>query len=224
MGETISFQHPNGQWGKGYLAAPPRGDRAPAVIVLHEWWGLTDPIREIADRLATAGYRALAVDLYGGAVAATPLEGMRLLKSFDFDAAAAEDTRGALRHMKASGGRAAVLGFSLGGAVALLSAIRVPECDAAISFYGIPLDPRVNLGDVRVPVQSHLAQVDEWYKPAVMDRLEASLSGAAVRCEVHRYGARHGFSSSASAEIRDPVASATAWRRSLDFLARSLSP
>lgn len=219
----IRTRRPDGDDTAGYLAVPEGGEDVPLVLVLHEWWGLTEDVRDVADRLAAEGYRALAVDMYRGFIANAPLDGMRRLKSFDFCAAAEQDIRGALEQMRA-GGRAAILGFSLGSAVALIAAERVPGCDAAIGFYGIPRDTDADPRGLRVPVQVHFAESDDFFRPAAIARFEAKLRESAAGAEIYRYQASHGFFSTRPGGCYDPHAASAAWERALAFLAKHLRP
>src|SRR5208283_885311 len=103
MGKTISYHRPDGGTVNGYLAEGARGAFAPGIVVIQEWWGLNDQIRGVADKLAGAGYRALVPDLYRGKVALEANEAEHLMKGLDFGVAAAQDVRGAVLYLKATG-------------------------------------------------------------------------------------------------------------------------
>lgn len=114
MGEMITFSTPNGGSAKGYLAQAAAGAGAPGLVVIQEWWGLNDQIKGVADRFAGAGYNAIAPDLYQGRVTGDPDEANHLMDGLDWVGAAEQDIRGAVQHLKAGGGKAAVLGFCMG--------------------------------------------------------------------------------------------------------------
>lgn len=194
------------------------------MVLLHEWWGLTPTVEQLAARLAAEGYRTLAVDYYRGFVASSKLEAMRQRMSLDLQEVVTQDVRGAVRHLKASGGRVAVLGFSLGGAVAMTAACHLPELDAAVCFYGLPPARAADPGAVSIPLQAHFALSDEWYPVPVIDALEARLREGGVEHEFHRYPARHGFFSSHWPEEYDAAAAGQAWERLLAFLSARLGP
>src|SRR3990172_4672049 len=94
MGKMISYKRPDGQSVNGYLAEPAQGAAAPGIVVIQEWWGLNDQIKGVADKLATAGYRALVPDLYRGKVALAANEAEHLMNDLNFGDAAGQGGRG----------------------------------------------------------------------------------------------------------------------------------
>lgn len=219
MGERITFDRPDGGECPGYYVQPDAGDGAPGVVVLQEWWGLDQHIRDVAGRLAASGYRALVPDLYRGKVTLEAAEAEHLMAALDFRDAASQDVRGAVECLKRSSERVAVMGFCMGGALSILAAIHVAELDAVCCWYGVPPPEAGDPRTIRIPVQGHFALQDEYFPPAVVDALEAKLKEAGVRYEFYRYPASHGFGRE-SASYHDPAAAALAWQRSLNFLAR----
>src|SRR5712664_1498661 len=173
MGEMIQFKRPDGKTCAGYLATPKEGSSAHGIVVIQEWWGLNDQIKKTADRFAGAGYRALVPDLYRGKVATAADEANHLMANLNFPDAATQDIRGAVQYLKQTSKKVAVGGFCLGGALTLLSAVRVPEMDAGACFYGIPpaevLDPK----GIKIPLICHFADHDDWCTPAKVNELEA---------------------------------------------------
>src|SRR5438128_116757 len=132
MGTRISYSRPDGKETSGYLAKAGSAN-APGVVVVQEWWGLQDQIRGICDRLALAGYEALAPDLFSGKVipyhdeAAANAE----LTSLNFLDATDQTVRGAALYLGKTGGKVGIVGFCMGGAVAILAAMRIAEISAA---------------------------------------------------------------------------------------------
>jgi carboxymethylenebutenolidase len=229
MGKMVSFKRPDGKGVNGYLAEPAGGAGAPGMVVIQEWWGLTDQIKGVADRLARAGYRALVPDLYRGKVAVEAKEAEHLMQGLNFGDAAGQDIRGAVQYLKSSGsGKAGVTGFCMGGALTVLSACNVPEADAAVIWYGYPPLEYVDAGKIKAPLLGHWATEDEFFKIAGVDALEKKLKDAGAKFEFHRYQAKHAFAN----EIADtknlpplkynPNAAQTAWERTLDFLGKTL--
>ena len=225
MGQSIAFRCPDGSTCEGYLAevadAAVAADAAVGIVVLQEWWGLNDQIRGTAERFAAAGFTALAPDLYQGRVTTDPDEASHLMTGLDWPGACAVEVRGALQHLKAKLPKAAVSGFCMGGALAVIAAAKLPECDAAVSFYGIPPEDQAHPADMKVPFQGHFAKADEWCTPEAVDRLEAALALASIPWEIHRYGAAHGFFNE-TIEAYDAAACEHSWARTLDFLAKHL--
>jgi len=218
MGEHLTFKRPDGKECSGYYAKP-AADRAPGIVVIQEWWGLDDHLKAVADRLASAGYRALAPDLYRGKVTLVAAEAAHLMGSLDFRDAATQDLRGAVQYLKQSSPKVATIGFCMGGALAILTAIHVPEVDAISCWYGLPPPEAGDARRIRIPVQGHFALKDEYFPPAQVDALEARMREGRVRHEFYRYQANHAFGNETGSSY-DPEAARLAWQRSLDFLAK----
>src|SRR5690349_16692037 len=138
MSGMVSFLRPDGQTCSGFYAEPAGGATAPGIVVIQEWWGVNDQIKGVAAKLADAGYRALVPDLYRGKIGVDAQEAEHLMNNLDFGDAASQDIRGAVMHLKSAGSKVAVMGFCMGGALSLLSATKVPELDAVVSWYGMP--------------------------------------------------------------------------------------
>lgn len=215
MGTMIEFARPDGGRTKGYLAIAGQG--RPGVVVIQEWWGLNDQICGVADRFARAGYNALAPDLYKGRVAAAPDEANHLMSGLDFADATHQDLRGAAQHLKSQGGKLAVMGFCMGGALTIAAAVHVPEFAAGVCFYGIPDKKFADPAQVRVPLQGHFANKDDWCTPAAVDELETALQRAGVPHEIYRYEAAHAFANEHSSAY-DVACANQAWERMAAFL------
>lgn len=220
----IRFERPDGEQGGGYLAEPAGGEDAPGVVVVHEWWGVNEQIRAVADRLAQRGYRALAVDLFGGRLAKDTQEASELRTTLDDVAAVEQDVRGAVSYLqrKAPGVKVAVLGFCMGGRMAQLASVRVPEIAAAVSFYGNPKPPAVDLGQAKAPLLLHFATDDEFIPQESVTDAEAELLAGGVPHELHWYEAQHAFANERRPEVYDAAAAQLAWERTNAFLDRTL--
>jgi carboxymethylenebutenolidase len=215
MGATIKFRCPDGGEASGYLAEAD-GARA-GVVVIQEWWGLNDQIKGVEERFAAAGFTALAPDLYDGRVTSEPDEANHLMTGLDWVGATEVEVRGALQYLKARLEKAAVMGFCMGGALAVIAAAKLTECDAAVCYYGIPPKEQADPAEVRVPFQGHFANNDDWCTPAAVDAFEAALEGTGVTQEIHRYQAAHAFFNE-TIEPYDARAAAQSWQRTLAFL------
>lgn len=211
----IAFNCPNGSTASGYLAELD-GARA-GVVVIQEWWGLNDQIKGVAERFAAAGITALAPDLYHGRVTGEPDEASHLMDGLDWIGATEVEVLGALQYLKARLERAAVMGFCLGGALSVIAAAKLADCDAAVCYYGIPPKEQAEPAHIRVPFQGHFATDDDWCTPAAVDAFETALRGAGVDQEIHRYDAAHAFFNE-TVEAYDAQAAAQSWQRTLAFL------
>ena len=218
MGEAIQFNCPDGNTAPGYLALPAAGADAPGVVVIQEWWGMNSQIKSVADRYAAAGYRALVPDLYRGRVTQDPDEANHMMSGLDWGGATHQDIRGAVQHLKAGGQKAAVLGFCMGGALTIMAGVHIPELDAGVCFYGIPPKEAADPRQIRVPLQSHFANQDDWCTPDAVNALEEDLKAGGVNHELFRYDAQHGFVNNERPEVYDAAAADEAISRSLAFL------
>jgi carboxymethylenebutenolidase len=224
MGKMISFPRTSGGTAQGYLSEA-KDPKAPGVVVIQEWWGLQGQIKAVCDRLGEAGFSALAPDLYGGKVvpyhdAAAANAAMGAL---DFKASTDEAVRGAVKHLKARGGKVGLTGFCMGGAVTVIGAVRIPELDAAVCFYGLPPEAVAAPQDIRVPFQGHFASEDDWCTPAAVDQLEKKLKAAGKTFEIHRYQGKHAFMNSERKEVYAAEAAKLAWERCLAFFRKHLA-
>ena len=140
MSEPIRFTSRQGDQIDGALAVPAGSQLVPGVVVVQEWWGLTDHIRGFADRWAGAGMLALAPDLYRGVVATSAEQAGGLMRDLD-RARAIADLGGAVDALRAHprcNGAVIVTGYCMGGALSLGLAATTPDLAAVIAFYGVP--------------------------------------------------------------------------------------
>jgi carboxymethylenebutenolidase len=216
MGQFIEYAQPDGAGARAYWAAaqPARG----AVVILHEWWGLNAQICAVADRLAQAGWAAMAPDWMGGRVTTDPAVAQRWAAELDAQTCITQTLAGAVQACGAAHQPVVLWGFCLGGALALRAAARVAGLSGVVSFYGLPepdaLDPRA----VQVPVLFHGARRDRWCTPARVRTWSQAMQAAGHAPTVYWYEADHAFFNDTRAEVFDPVSAALAWTRTLAFL------
>jgi carboxymethylenebutenolidase len=218
----ITFTRPDGQDAPGYVFPTARAD-APAIVLIQEWWGVNDQIRGVARRLAAAGYGVLIPDLYRGKLADNGDEASHLMQGLNFPDALHQDLVGAVRHAGGHHPKVGVMGFCMGGALTIAAAANIPELSAAVCFYGVPPAAIADPKTIHIPLQCHFAEQDTWCTPAVVADLEQQLREGNVPFELHRYAAQHGFLNESRPEVHDPAATALAWQRTLEFLARHLA-
>jgi carboxymethylenebutenolidase len=222
MGATVTFTRPDEAACDGYYAEPPAAAAAtPGIVVIQEWWGVNDQIKGVADKLAAAGYRTLVPDLYRGTVTLEWAEANHLMSNLDFVDAAGNDVAGAVAHLKQEGAKVGVLGFCMGGALAVLAGV-LTDADAAAAWYGVPPEEAADVTQMRMPLQGHFAQDDGFFTPAAVDALEQKLKSAGKAYEFYRYEAGHAFGNETGAAY-NPDCTAQAWERTMDFFARFLT-
>jgi carboxymethylenebutenolidase len=229
MGESVSFAS-NGDSADGYLALPASGS-GPGVMVVQEWWGLVPQIKATCDRFAAEGFVALAPDLFHGDIAEhTEMDkAAHLMQTLPADRAA-RDMGGAvdflLGHPAVDGDKIGVVGYCMGGMLALLVAARQGDkIGAAAPYYGAPLgDSGTDWSGLTAPVRGHFAGADDFFPAAAVEALEAELKamGKDVDLVVHE-GAGHAFMNDANVfGTHDAKLAAECWADTLAFLRTSL--
>src|ERR1700691_4507240 len=196
MGETVEFPS-NGHSATGYLATPPSG-RGPGVVLIQEWWGVNAHIRDLCDRFAAEGFVALAPDLYHGKATKEPDEAGKLLMELDLPRAA-RDMLGAGRWLaesdRTAGDRVGIVGFCMGGALAIYAATLSDVFAAVVTFYpyiGLTAAAQPDVTEIKGAVLGHFAEKDEAYTRQQIEDLESQLRGAGVDVEFFWYmGADH---------------------------------
>jgi carboxymethylenebutenolidase len=211
----------------GYLAMPQdAAEPLPGIIVIHEWWGLNDDIKAVTRRLASEGYVALAVDLYGGKTAATPDAAQALLNDVYADPdATRRNLQQAYDYLEkyAFAPRIATIGWDLGGGWALQTALLYPGAlDAAVMYYGQVLTDRDRLAPLNVPVLGFFGREDKTIPVREVQEFRSTLLDLGKNAEVlivpH---ADHSFANSSSGNY-DAQAANEAWTTTLAFLQRHL--
>jgi carboxymethylenebutenolidase len=223
----ITFTRPDGKECPAFYVEPTDGSRAPGVVIIQEWWGVNDQIKGVAKKFAAQGYRALVPDLYRGQVGLDAKEAEHLMSGLNFGDAAGQDIRGAVQYLKKTSAQVGVVGYCMGGALTLLSAVFVPEADAAVTWYGFPPLEYIDATKIKAPIQGHFATEDAFFPIAQVDALEERLTAAGVSHTFHRYRAQHAFGNenNVNAPIAvkyDSTAAETAWQRTLAFFGQHL--
>jgi carboxymethylenebutenolidase len=221
--KTQTVEFPSGkEKASGFLAVPDKPGPYPGLIVVHEWWGLNDWVKEQSEKLAGQGYVVLAVDLYRGKTAADPSEAHELMRGLPQDRAirdmqAAYDFLAARKDVKP--GRIAAVGWCMGGGLALQLAIHQPRLAAVVVNYGaLPTDPN-DLQQIGAAVLGNFGADDKGITPADVQAFEKTMKGMNRRIDVKIYpGAGHAFENPNNTTGYRPEAAADAWKRTLAFL------
>jgi carboxymethylenebutenolidase len=209
-----------------HLAVPGSGGGR-GVVVLHEAWGLDAFVRGVCARLALEGFVALAPDLFDGKQAADVAEAQRLSDALTA-ARVEEDLEGAvhalLSHEAVDGPRVGLLGFCLGGHLALLGGVRTPRVGAAVDFYGLFPHPPLEVGRLAVPLLAIFAQRDAYIGAEAVEQLRGELRAAGKRASVSiEPGVDHGFMNDTRPDRFDAAAAARGWESLLAFLRAELA-
>jgi len=224
VGEQVDFKA-NGRTDSGYLAVPQQGT-GPGVIVIQEWWGLVDHIKDVCERFAEAGYVALAPDLYHGKTAKSPDEAGKLMMALRIDEAE-KDISGAIQylldHEASTGDKVGVVGFCMGGALALYTATKNAKVGACVVFYGGHPKVKPDLPKLQSPVLSLSGDKDKSVTPEVVHNLEQQLKSLGKKVDVVIYeDADHAFFNDTRPTVFQPEAAADAWERTIGFFGKHL--
>ena len=230
-GRMIDFDT-NGSPARGYLATPDAG-AGPGVVVLHAWWGLTEPFQQVCDRLAKAGFVALAPDLYQGKTTASVEEAETLARALNGEEERVRaDIRGAVEFLRqqgsqgqhaatnpAGGGdKVGVVGFSMGGAYALDTSVELAEEIAAVVIFYATYTG-LDFGRAQAAYLGHFAEQDPFEPAESVAELEQELKSAGKQATFYTYpGTTHWFFEANRPDAYDAAAAALAWERTLAFL------
>ena len=222
-GEMIEIST-NGHTTAGYLALPPSG-QGPGLIVIQEWWGLVDHIKDVTDRFAAEGFVALAPDLYHGETTTSPDEAGRKLMALDI-AHTGQDLRATADHLlglsAVSPKKVAALGFCMGGQLALYAATEHDQISACVDFYGIHPNVQPDFSRLRGPVLGHFANEDGFVTPDAARELIGKIEAAGGKVEAHFYEAGHAFFNDSRPDAHAAEPATQAWERTLAFLREHL--
>lgn len=224
MGEMVEFPVAGGSI-EGYESVPELG-RGPGVVVIQEWWGLVDHIKAVCDRFAAAGFVALAPDLFHGKTTKSPDQAGKLMMALRIDETEKELQGAAeylLKHDAVTSNKIGVVGFCMGGALALYTATKNPNIGACVVFYGGHPNVKPDLPSLVAPVLGLYAEKDGFVTPQSVRELESKLKALGKEIEVHIYPATdHAFFNDSRPEVYDEEAAADAWRRTVEFLKHRL--
>jgi carboxymethylenebutenolidase len=233
MAESIRdtmVQYPSGNVTmKAFVAAPQTKEKRPAVIVIQEWWGLTDHIKDIARRYAAEGYVAIAPDLYsrlGHALTTDAGEAGKLMNTLKQEDGL-NDLNATVAYLKSvpevDGTRIGVTGFCMGGSYALMLPCVNPAIKAAVPFYGQVPNPDAPLQKLSAPVLYLYGEDDGWITKADVQRLAAALKKYNKPGEIKTYpGAPHAFFRDNDPSVYRPEAARDAWGRTKAFFKQYL--
>jgi carboxymethylenebutenolidase len=213
----------NGATCEGYLA----DGGGPPVIVIQEWWGLVPHITDVADRYAAEGFTVLAPDLYHGQKTTEPDGAGKLMMALNFPEAT-KDMSGAVDYLTEKTGRSAVgvVGFCMGGGLALVLACARPDTVKAVApYYGLIPWPSAqpDWSKLDAKVVGEYAEEDGSFPPDKVHELEGTLKGLGKDVEMHIHpGTDHAFFNDQRPEVYTPDASAEAFARTVDLFRTTL--
>ena len=228
VAETLAYAEVADELRYGHFVIPSdMVDPLPAIIVIHEWWGLNDGVRSVADRLAGLGYIVLAVDLYGGKIAATPADARKMmLDVVENPENARENIRQAYQFLEETAGAPSIgsLGWCFGGGWSLNTALLFPdELDATVIYYGQVTDDEAKLEPMNVPILGIFGAKDKGIPVASVRRFEHALKNLSKDYEIEVYpGVGHAFANP-SGNNYNAEAADKAWQQTVAFLNRHLT-
>ena len=214
----------NGESLSGFLAQPEGAGPYPGLVVIQEWWGLDEHIKDVAQRFANEGFVALAPDLYHGKVTNEPDEAMKLAMSLDMNRASKElvkaagylDSLPSVRNIGA-------IGYCMGGGLALTLACDSPQIKAVAPYYGANPNPIEKVASLQAPMQGVYAEHDDFVNEQVREKLRQALEQHGKQFEIRVYpGTHHAFFNDTRPQIYNAEAAKDAWQRSLAFFRENL--
>ena len=225
--KTQTVEFPSGkETASGFLAVPDKPGVYPGLVVVHEWWGLNDWVKEQSEKLAEQGYIVLAVDLYHGKTAADPSDAHELMRGMPQDRAI-RDMQAAFEYLATrkdvKPNRIGAIGWCMGGGLALQLAIHQPHLGAVVVNYGaLPTDPN-DIQQIGAWVLGNFGADDKGITPVDVQAFDKTMTGLNRRIDVKIYpGAGHAFENPNNTTGYRPEAAADAWKRTLAFLHNAL--
>ncbi len=225
--KTMVVTYPSGSdTVTAYLAVPTGPGPHPALIVIHEWWGLRDWIRRDAREFARKGYVALAIDLYRGQVTADPKVAYKLMMSVPKDRAvtdlkAAFDYLSAMKDVAPS--RIGVIGWCMGGSYSFMAALELPRLAACVVDYGNVMSDKTSIDKIHCPVELNFASEDRTYTPAMAEAFAKAMKAAGREVVIHVYpGVNHAFMNPNNTTGYNEAQTRTAWKNIYAFLEEHL--
>ncbi|MEO7331378.1 MAG: dienelactone hydrolase family protein [Minicystis sp.] len=229
-GATVELPGTSGK-GSGYLSLAPSvagssAGKHPAIVVIQEWWGMNDWIKQNADRLAAQGYVTLAVDLYRGKATTDPGEAHELMRGLPEDRALGDLEAGftlLAARADVDPTRIGAVGWCMGGGYALALAVAEPKLAAAAINYGRLVTDPAKIGGIKGALLGNFGGTDRGIPPADVKEFEAALKAAKKDVDIKIYDAEgHGFMNPANAKGYGAAATTDAWARIDGFFAKKL--
>ena len=221
--ETLNLTTAKGDT-TAYVAVPKTGGNGNAVIVIQEYWGLTDNIKDIANRYADTGFTAIAPDLYRGKIAKTPEEAGELMKALELEDGL-DTIKNAIVQLqeKYDAARIGITGFCMGGTYALQAVCHLEGLNAAAPFYG-DIPDEATLQNLKTPVLFISATQDKWITPERVRELELIAKNNLLPVKSVAYEADHAFFNDTRPEVFNPEAAKDAWKKVIAFFNENLAP
>jgi len=223
--EDVTFKS-GGETVSGYLARPESAGRHPALVVIHEWWGLNDWVKEQAQKFAEQGYVALAPDLYRGKVATDPSMAHELSRGMPQDRAVGDLTAAfAYLASRADVDKSKIgsVGWCMGGGLSLQLAVHEPQLAACVVNYGAMPTDAIEIQKIRAPVLGNFGADDRGIPPDAVRAFEAALKAAGKSADMKIYdGAGHAFENPNNKAGYRAEAAADAWKRMVEFFDKML--
>lgn len=206
-----------------YVAQPVADESFPGIIMIHEWWGLNDNIKDMADKLASHGYVVMAVDLYDGKVATTSEEARQLISSYDPEQGLQKMNYAySLLNENYLATNIGSIGWCFGGAQSLNLAVNNDEMDATVIYYGRLITDTESLSSIQWPVLGIFAELDQGITVDSVNEFENSLNELDIENSITIYpGVDHAFANP-SGERYAPDESKDAWNKTIEFFESNL--
>ncbi len=208
----------------GYLAKPAADGEYPGIVMIHEWWGLNDNIKQMAEKLASHGYVVLAVDLYDGQVGTTADEARQLRSSFE-QSQWTENMNAATSYLEENHSPSSLgsIGWCFGGGQSLNLALNNKDMDATVIYYGQLVTDTEELSKISWPVLGIFAELDSGIPPDTVNEFESSLDSVGIQNGITIYpGVNHAFANP-SGDRYAPDESKDAWQKTLSFFEDNLN-
>lgn len=224
-GSAVSYSSGN-EKVQAYVAVPAGKGPFPAIVVIHEWWGLNDWVRECTKKLADQGYLALAVDLYRGKATADPNEAHELMRGVPGDRAT-RDLAAAVAYLKtrpdARKDRIGAIGWCMGGGYALSMALTIPDLAACVVNYGSLVTEPSSIAKIACPILGHFGEDDRGIPAASVREFEKACKTAGKSVDIKLYpGAGHAFINENNTAGYRAAAAQDAWTRTFAFFEKTL--
>lgn len=223
---TVTYATVDGTAIEGYLAQPEGATNRPAIVLIHEWWGLNDNIRAVADRFAGLGYSALAVDLYAGQVASDADQARALVDGvLQATDAASDNLQQAVSYLREQQQAPAVgvVGWCFGGGWSLQTGLDLGSgIDAVVMYYGRTVSEAAELAALEAPLLGLFGEADQGIPLEGVRAMESELQKLGKDATIVVYpGAGHAFANP-SGQRYQAEAAEDAWRRTVAFFAEHL--